>query len=92
MKDKKIVYILGAISILFALLLFFSIYKNKISENNRINQQKELDSVYYQLDSISIELGKKILAISQLGGEIDTLIAIKEKLELEKKEFRAVKV
>ena len=88
MKDKKIVYILGAISILFALLLFFSIYKNKISENNRINQQKELDSVYYQLDSISIELGKKILAISQLGGEIDTLIAIKEKLESEKKEFR----
>ena len=88
MKDKKIVYILGTISILFALLLFFSIYKNKISENNRINQQKELDSVYYQLDSISIELGKKILAISQLGGEIDTLIAIKEKLESEKKEFR----
>ena len=54
MKDKKIVYILGVISILFALLLFFSIYKNKISENNRINQQKELDSVYYQLDSISM--------------------------------------
>ena len=40
------------------------------------------------MDSISIELGKKILAISQLGGEIDTLIAIKEKLESEKKEFR----
>jgi len=88
MKDKKIVYIFGIISFLFAIMLFFSVYKNKISEANRIIQQKELDSVYYQLDSISIELGNKILAISQLGGEIDTLIAIKEKLESEKKEFR----
>ena len=88
MKDKKIVYILGIISFLFAIMLIFSIYKNKISEENRKNQQNELDSVYYQLDSISIELGNKILAISQLGGQIDTLIAIKEKLESEKKEFR----
>ena len=45
--------------------------------------------VYNELDSISILLGDKILTISQLGGEIDSLIIIKENIEKEKKEFRS---
>ena len=48
-----------------------------------------MDIVYNELDSISILLGDKIITISQLGGEIDSLIIIKENLEKEKKEFRS---
>ena len=88
MKDKKIVYILGTLTLIFCLLLIYTLFKNTISEKQRIAKEVELDSVYNQLDSISVELGNKIITISQLGGEIDTLIAIKEKIEKEKKEFR----
>jgi len=88
MKDKKIVYILGILAFIFGILLFYSLYRNTVSEKQRVAKELELDSVYTQLDSISIELGNKIITISQLGGEIDTLLAIKEKIENEKKEFR----
>ena len=88
MKDKKIVYILGILAFIFGILLFYSFYRNTVSEKQRVAKELELDSVYNQLDSISIELGNKIITISQLGGEIDTLLAIKEKIENEKKEFR----
>jgi len=88
MKDKKIVYILGILAFIFGVLLFYSLYRNTVSEKQRIAKESELDSIYTQLDSISIELGNKIITISQLGGEIDTLLAIKEKIENEKIEFR----
>ena len=88
MKDKKIVYKLGILVLIFGLLLIFSIYNNKISENKRISKELELDSIYIQFDSISIELSKKIITIFQLGGQIDTLLSIKEKIENEKREFR----
>ena len=88
MKDRKIVYILGILAFIFGILLFYSFYRNTVSEKQRVAKELELDSVYNQLDSISIELGNKIITISQLGGEIDTLLAIKEKIENEKKEFR----
>ena len=51
-------------------------------------QEKELDNVYLELDSISNLLSEKILTISQLGGDIDSLLVLKENLEIEKKEFR----
>ncbi len=53
-----------------------------------VTQEKELDNVYLELDSISNVLSEKILTISQLGGNIDSLLVLKENLEIEKKEFR----
>lgn len=49
--------------------------------------QAELDEAINDLDSMSTELDSRILKIAQLGGEIDTLIAIKNQLEEEKKAF-----
>jgi len=89
MKENKIIRILTLVIILIIGGLAFILYKNNISEKIRIQQEKELDNVYLELDSISNLLGDKILTISQLGGDIDSLLILKENLELEKKEFRS---
>ena len=89
MKENKIIRILTLVIILIIGGLAFIIYKNNINEKIRIQQEKELDNVYLELDSISNLLGDKILTISQLGGDIDSLIILKENLELEKREFRS---
>ena len=89
MKNKKLIYVLSIVIIIFIIGFSFLIYKSEQSEKNRIKKQIELDLVYNELDSISILLGDKILTISQLGGEIDSLIIIKENIEKEKKEFRS---
>jgi len=88
MKEKKIIRILTLVIILIIGGLAFILYKNNISEKIRIQQEKELNNVYLELDSISNLLGDKILTISQLGGDIDSLLILKENLELEKREFR----
>ena len=88
MKEDKIIRILTLVIILIIGGLAFILYKNNISEKIRIQQEKELDNVYLELDSISNLLGDKILTISQLGGDIDSLLILKENLELEKREFR----
>ena len=89
MKNKKIIYVLSIVIIIFIIGFSFLIYKSEQSEKNRIQKQIELDLVYNELDSISILLGEKIITISKLGGEIDSLIIIKENIEKEKKEFRS---
>ena len=89
MKENKIIRILTLVIILIIGGLAFILYKNNISEKIRIQQEKELDNVYLELDSISNLLGDKILTISQLGGDIDSLLILKENLELEKREFRS---
>jgi len=89
MKENKIIRILTLVIILIIGGLAFILYKNNINEKIRIQQEKELDNVYLELDSISNLLGDKILTISQLGGDIDSLIILKENLELEKREFRS---
>ena len=89
MKENKIIRILTLVIILIIGGLAFILYKNNVNEKIRIQQEKELDNVYLELDSISNLLGDKILTISQLGGDIDSLIILKENLELEKREFRS---
>ena len=89
MKEKKIIRILTLTIILAIGGLIFFIYKNNESEKIRIQQEIELDKVYLELDSVSIVLGEKILTISQLGGNIDSLIILKESIEEEKKAFRS---
>ena len=89
MKEKKIIYLLSSISAIFLFVLVFSIYKNKKSEEIRLIQENELENVYLELDSISNVMNDKILTISQLGGEIDSLLILKENIEKEKREFRS---
>ena len=88
MKEKKIIQVLTIVIVLVICGLIFFIYQNNESEKIRIKQEEELDNVYLELDSISNALNEKILTISQLGGDIDSLLIIKENLEVEKREFR----
>ncbi len=89
MKNKKLIYALISLIILLIVTTGILIYNSIESEKERVKKQIEMDIVYNELDSISILLGDKILTISQLGGEIDSLIIIKENIEKEKKEFRS---
>ena len=88
MKEKKIIRLLSGIIIVIIIGLAYFIYQNNENEKIKMMQEKELDNVYLELDSISNVLGEKILTISQLGGDIDSLLVLKENLEIEKKEFR----
>ena len=88
MKDKKLIYILSVIIIIFIIVSSFLVYNNYQKEKIRIKQQTELDELYLDLDSVSNVLNDKILTISQLGGDIDSLLILKENIEIEKREFR----
>ena len=88
MKEKKIIRILSGIIVIIIIGLAYFIYQNNENEKIKMMQDKELDNVYLELDSISNVLNEKILTISQLGGDIDSLLILKENLETEKKEFR----
>ncbi|MEN7550202.1 chromosome segregation protein SMC [Rapidithrix thailandica] len=65
---------------------------------NRSNEQKnrdlldsknmELVSTYAKLDSISTQLELKIEQLQELGGNVDSLLLIKEELENEKNELK----
>ena len=88
MKDKKLIYILSLIIIIFIVVSLYLIYNNIQKEKIRIKQQTELDELYIDLDSVSNVLNDKILTISQLGGDIDSLLILKENIETEKREFR----
>jgi len=88
MKEKKIIRLLSGIIIVIIIGLAYFIYQNNKNEKIKMMQEKELDNVYLELDSISNVLSEKILTISQLGGDIDSLLVLKENLEIEKKEFR----
>ena len=88
MKDKKLIYILSVIIIIFIIVSLILIYNNIQKEKIRIKQQTELDELYIDLDSVSNVLNDKILTISQLGGDIDSLLILKENIETEKREFR----
>ena len=88
MKEKRIIRLLSGIIIVIIIGLAYFIYQNNENEKIKMMQEKELDNVYLELDSISNVLSEKILTISQLGGDIDSLLVLKENLEIEKKEFR----
>ena len=89
MKDRKLIYILTFSIIFFLGVSIYFICNNYKNEEIRIKQQYELDELYLDLDSVSNVLNDKILTISQLGGDIDSLLILKENIELEKREFRS---
>ncbi|MAJ51486.1 MAG: hypothetical protein CMB82_07725 [Flammeovirgaceae bacterium] len=72
---------------LFLILIILLVYLVQNEKQQNLLKEKALTAAFLQLDSISNELDERILTISQLGGEIDTLIGIKQKLEEEKMYF-----
>lgn len=81
-KDKTPIFI-GLIVLLLGVIVFFY-YTNHKLKTEKEEQSLELNKTLLQLDSISNELDKKIAAIAQLGGEIDTLVKLKEELQNER--------
>lgn len=70
--------------VLIAIIVFFYIQNENLEEEKAL-QQQVLNDTILQLDSISTELNNRILTISQLGGEIDTLLKVQAQLEADKK-------
>jgi predicted nuclease with TOPRIM domain len=84
--SKRTLLVTIVVMVLVTIIAFLVIQKIGLE---RKNQEKEaaLDKAFIQLDSLSNELDDRILTISKLGGEIDTLLTIKTRLEEEKKQL-----
>jgi len=67
--------------------VFFYMKNQKLTEE-KANTEQQLQQAYYDLDSIGNELDEKILTISRLGGDVDSLVAVKAELEGEKAKLR----
>lgn len=83
-SDNRIYLVIGVLLVLVAAVAVLLVQKGRL-ETEKEEQEQALNTAYLQLDSISNELNERIITISQLGGEIDTLIAIQAQLEEEKK-------
>ncbi|MGL1888056.1 MAG: chromosome segregation protein SMC [Reichenbachiella sp.] len=88
-KKNKIGIVVVAILVMVLAggLIYKTLESIDLTDQNELTQQ-QLDQAFDELDSMSNELDVRILEISQLGGEIDTLLQIKNQLEAEKKAFR----
>lgn len=83
-KNNKILKIGMTLAIMAIALLTYFIQQE---QQQNLLKEEALTAAFLQLDSLSNELDKRIITISKLGGEIDTLLGIKQKLEEEKKYF-----
>ncbi|MEQ9404964.1 MAG: chromosome segregation protein SMC [Cyclobacteriaceae bacterium] len=82
-KNRTPVFIIITVILLGIVIFFFM--QNKKLEEERQRQEQEISETYLRLDSISGELDQRIRTIVELGGEIDTLLVLKEQLENDKK-------
>ena len=82
--SKRTIVVTILVMVLVTIIAFLVIQKVNLERQN-IEQEEALNKAFIQLDSISNELDDRILTISRLGGEIDTLLTIKTQLEGEKK-------
>ena len=78
--NRVLTYVVAAL----ALLLIAALVVNYIRENNLRERNAELMVMYTRLDSIGNEMQRRIVEIEQLGGNVDTLMMIKDSLEMEK--------
>ncbi len=76
------IVILALTNIITLYILFQS--KSR-SEAIIASNQEEISAAYNEIDSISLELDERIRVIDSLGGDIDTLLQIKEQLEADKR-------
>lgn len=78
------IYYIVLIVVLSGAIVYMLMEANDLRQQQRLTEA-QLDAAYNDLDSMSTELDQRILKIAQLGGEIDTLIQIKNQLEEEKR-------
>jgi len=89
-------YLLAALLILAALntLLLYFWYQerqdNKTKDATIAAKTEEVLMTKTRLDSISTQLDAKITEIRQLGGNIDSLVRVRQQLEVDKRELRNV--
>lgn len=83
-----IVAVLVILAIINGIQYYMAVKSEK--KNREIIESKELQLVatYAKYDSISGQLDMKIQEIEKLGGDIDSLLIIKEQLEMEKNELK----
>ncbi|SNS79684.1 cell division protein ZapB [Ekhidna lutea] len=84
-KNRTPVFIVITFLLLAAIVFFY--YQNQQLEEERAQQQQEISNTYLKLDSVSNELEIRIQTIKELGGNIDTLEALKTQLEADKKQL-----
>lgn len=84
-KNRTPLFLIISFLLLVAVVFFY--YQNRQLEEERIRQQQEISDTYLKLDSVSNELDIRIQTIKELGGEIDTLMALKSQLEADKKQL-----
>lgn len=78
------IYFIILIALLTGAIVYMLIEASELRKINELTEA-QLDQAFSDLDSMSTELDQRILRIAQLGGEIDTLIQIKNQLEEEKR-------
>ena len=87
-------YLLAALLILIALNLLFLYFwyqerqENKTKDATIAARTEEVLIAKTKLDSISTQLDLKIAEIQRLGGSVDSLVKVKEQLEVDKRELR----
>jgi outer membrane murein-binding lipoprotein Lpp len=92
-KDRKSL-LLAALAILALLnvVLIYFFYKerekNKEQETVIAAKTEEVVAAKMKLDSISAQLDAKIAEIQQLGGQVDSLVSLKQQLEKDKAALR----
>ena len=82
-KDRTPLFIGIVVLLLAAVIFLYYTYDNLKADKEA--QAIELNNTLLRLDSVSTELDSKIVTIRELGGEIDTLVKVKEKLQAERK-------
>ncbi|GAB3639508.1 hypothetical protein [Spirosoma arcticum] len=95
-KNNSRSYLLAALLILAALnvLLLYFWYQerqdNKTKDATIAARTEEVLTVKTRLDSVSAQLDAKIAEIQRLGGSVDSLLKVRQQLEVDKRELRNV--
>ena len=84
-KNKMPIFIVITFLLLAAVIFFYT--QNQQLEEEKKKQFQEILLTQSRLDSIGDELDIRIQTIRELGGEVDTLEAIKAQLEADKKQL-----
>ncbi len=84
-KNRTPLFLIVTFLLLAAVIFFY--YQNQQLEEEKERQFQEILTTQAKLDSIGDELDIRIQTIKDLGGEVDTLEAIKAQLEADKKQL-----
>lgn len=92
-QDRKtLLWAALAVLLILNLVLVYFIYhekqENKVKDDIITAKTEEVLLTKTKLDSISAELDQKIVEIQQLGGSVDSLVALKRQLERDKEDLK----